>query len=260
MRAFAALIALVIMLAIGLSLLVLPSGEQLGIMLLRDREYDDARSYFEEQIEAGDLSAPTVSALMKIYIEYGDVERAISLIERFENATGESATILPYLTELYRTDRRFGLYLRTMERVVAIDPTEERLETLVDAYYKAGNVGAQIATLIKMRDLKLISTERLVELADLLRMAGRYDEAIEALRQASSEDPSKLDWSQRLSLFDLMLHQGQTQQAVDGLTGWLDATTPANILISFAQTATWKAETRRLGPACEPGGGTGFCR
>ncbi len=237
MRAFAALIALVIVLAIGLSLLVLPSGEQLGIMLLRDREYDEARSYFEKQIEAGDMTAPTVSALMKIYIEYGDVERAIALIERFEAASGESATILPYLAELYRTDRRFGMYLRTMERVVAIDPTQERLETLVDAYYKAGNIDAQITTLLKMRDLKLISTERLVELADLMRVAGRYDEAIAALNQAIVEDPSKLDWSQRLSLFELMLHQGQTQQALDILTGWFDATTPANILISFAQTA-----------------------
>lgn len=237
MRGFAALIALVIVLAIGLSLLVLPSGEQLGIMLLRDREYDEARSHFEQHIEAGDMTAPTVSALMKIYIEHGDVERAISLIEKFEDASGESAIILPYLAELYRTDRRLGLYLRTMERLVAVDPTQERLETLADAYFKAGNTEAQISALTKMRDLTLISPERLVELADLLREAGRYDEAIAALTQASTIDPDKLDWSQRLSLFDLMLHQGRVQQALDGLTGWIDAATPEDILIALAQTA-----------------------
>jgi tetratricopeptide (TPR) repeat protein len=237
MRGFAALIALVILLAIGLSLLVLPSGEQVGIMLLRDREYDQARSYFEKQIDAGDLSAPTVSALLKIYIEYGDVERAIALVERYEDVTGQSAAILSQLAELYRTDRQFGLYLRTMAQLAAVEPTQERLETLADAYFKAGDIEAQIATLLKLRDLGLISAERLIELSDLLVTTGQYDQAIVMLSEALARDPSKLDWSQRMSLFDLMLHRGRTQQALDLLPGWTDETTPDQVLISLAQTA-----------------------
>jgi tetratricopeptide (TPR) repeat protein len=243
MRAFAALTALVILLAIGLSLLVLPSDEEVGIMLLRDRKYEAARSYFEKQVEAGDLSAPTVSAMLKIHVEYGDVERAIALIERLDGAFGGSAAILAQLAELYRADRRFGLYLRTMERLVAIQPTQDRLETLADAYYKAGDLDARIAVLSKLRELELITVELLIELSELLKVRGRFEEATSALFKADAREPDALDWSQRRTLFDMMLEHGKAGQTRDLLARWIDRETPNAALIALAQIAIMHGET-----------------
>ena len=42
----------VVVVALGLSFLLLPSQKELGTMLLRDREYEESRRYFEEQIAA----------------------------------------------------------------------------------------------------------------------------------------------------------------------------------------------------------------
>ena len=54
MRQFAVITALVLIVALGLSLLLLPNQKELGTMLLRDREYEESRKYFEQQIAEGD--------------------------------------------------------------------------------------------------------------------------------------------------------------------------------------------------------------
>lgn len=174
MRHFAVITGFVVIVALGLSFLLLPSGKELGTMMLRDREYEASRKYFEEQIAAGDRSPQVVTGLLEIYIRNGDVDRAIDLVGSYEEAIGTGPDILRRLAELYRQDRRFGLYLHTLERLAAIEPTEARIEELADAYYKAGKTEKQVAALNWLRSFGTMPVGRQLELADLQVATGDY--------------------------------------------------------------------------------------
>ncbi|MDF1791061.1 MAG: hypothetical protein P1U88_04080 [Thalassobaculaceae bacterium] len=240
MRQFAAITVLVVIVALGLSFLLLPSQKELGTMLLRDREYEESRTYFEQQIAAGDTSPQLITGLLEIYIRNGDVDRAINLVGSYEKAIGTAPDILQRLVELYRQDRRFGLYLHALARLTAIDPTQERVEELADAYYKAGKTEEQVASLEWRRSFGDAPVARLIELSELQIATGRYDAAIDTLAGIFETAPDALDPSFRQQLFDLCLHQDQRDRAALIADAILTPDAPEGMTITFADIAIYR--------------------
>lgn len=240
MRHFAVITGFVVVVALALSFLLLPSQKELGTMMLRDREYEASRKYFEEQIAAGDHSPQLVTGLLEIYIRNGDVDRAIDLVGSYEEAIGTGPDILLRLAELYRQDRRFGLYLHTLERLVAIDPTAARVEELADAYYKAGKTDKQVAALAWLRSFGTAPVGRLLELADLQVAIGDYAAAADSLSRMLDTSPEVLDPSYRRQLFDLSLYLGDPERAAQIADKALAADASAYLTITFADTAIYR--------------------
>ena len=240
MRHFAVITVFVVVVALGLSFLLLPSQKELGTMLLRDREYEESRKYFEEQIAAGDHSPEVVTALLEIYIRSGDVDRSIELVGSYEAAIGTSPDILRRLAELYRLDRRFGLYLRTLERLTAAEPTAERLEELADAYYKAGNPEKQIAALVWLRSEGWASAGRLLELTEVQLDTGAYEAAADTLVDVLDDYPDALDASYRRQLFDIVLFLGDRDRATRLADRILTPEAPGRLIVAFADAAIYR--------------------
>lgn len=240
MRQFAIITVFVVVVALGLSFLLLPSQKELGTMLLRDREYEESRRYFEEQIAAGDRSPQIVTGLLEIYIRNGDVDRAINLVGSYEEAIGTGPDILRRLAELYRQDRRFGLYLHTLERLTAIEPTAERIEELADAYYKAGKTEKQVAALNWLRSVGGASIARLTELAELQIATGAYEAAADTLAQILDMSPDALSASYKLQLFDLALHLGDRERAAHIADRVLTPEAPDGLTVAFADYALYR--------------------
>lgn len=240
MRHFAVITGFVVIVALGLSFLLLPSGKELGTMLLRDREYEASRKYFEEQIAAGDHSPEVVTALLEIYIRNGDVDRAIDLVGSYEQAIGTGPDILRRLADLYRQDRRFGLYLHTLERLAAIEPTEARVEELADAYYKAGKSEKQVAALNWLRSFGTMPIGRQLELADLQAATGDYEASADTLTQVLDRAPEAMDPSYRRQLFDLRLFLGNPELAAEVADKALTPDAPAHLTLAFADAAIYR--------------------
>lgn len=235
MRGFILALAVVILGAGALSIAILPNRQELGTMYLRDRKYEESRALFERQIAEGDLSAQTVSALLTIYLQYGDVDRAIDLTRRFGDRLGDRPDILSRLATLYAADMRMGLYRRTLARLVAIEPTAERLDALADAALKADDRETRLSALKEMVAQNWASPSRMLELADLALELGRVDEARSTLLQIAEKSPRELDWSYRSLIVQLALRAGDIEQASRYTTQWLDGTEPQSALISVAQ-------------------------
>ncbi|MEQ8395811.1 tetratricopeptide repeat protein [Thalassobaculum sp.] len=235
MRGFAVILVVVVLGAAALSIMILPSQQELGTMYLRDQKYEESLALFERQVAEGDLSSQTVSALLAIYLQYGDVERAIELTRKFGRTIGERPDILARLADLYAADRRTGLYRQTMEKLVAIQPTKERLEQLADAHYHAADPYSRARTLKRLISLDLASPERILEYADLAVSLAQLDEALEAYLRAAQSFPAALDWSYRLQIVELLLNAGRLAEAAALTTQWLDGSEPLLFQISFAQ-------------------------
>ena len=240
MRHFAVISGLVVIIALALSFLLLPSQKELGTMLLRDREYEASRQYFEAQLASGDQSPQVITALLEIYIQNGDVDRAIALVGSYEEAIGTAPDVLQRLTELYRQDRRFGLYLHTLERLAAIAPTATRVEELADAYYKAGRTEKQIAALVWLSSFPDVSAARQLELADLQVASGRYEEAVRTLAQILEKTPDALDASYERQLFDLSLYLDDHDLAKHVADTVLGPSTPGGRTVTFASVALYR--------------------
>lgn len=240
MRQFAVITILVVCVALGLSFLLLPSEKEVGTMLLRDRQYEESRRYFEAQIAAGDTSPQVVTALLEIYIRDGDVNRAIALVGSYEAAAGTEPAILARLAELYRQDRRFGLYLQTLERLTAIDPTLARLEELADAYYKAGDAEKRLAALERLRNFEGVPVYRLLELSDMQVATGRYAEALDTLTALLASTPDALDRSYRWQIVDLALYLGDREKASRFIDSVLALGDDADTVVSLADTALYR--------------------
>lgn len=235
MRGFIVVLLAVVLGAGALSIMILPNQQELGTMYLRDQKYDESRALFERQIAEGDLSTQTVSALLSIYLRYGDVDRAIGLTKQFGDAIGDSPEILARLAQLYAADRRLGLYRQTLERLVAIEPTAERLEQLADAHYRAADPVARLEALQRLVDHDWASPQRMLEFADLAVALGRLDKAIDAYSKVAETAPDALDWSYRSLLVELLLNAGRRDDAAAYTDRWLDGTEPPVFQISFAQ-------------------------
>lgn len=235
MRGFILALAVVILGAGALSVAILPNRRELGTMYLRDRKYDESRAIFEHQIAEGDLSTQTVSALLTIYLQYGDVDRAIDLTRQYGTALGERPDVLARLAELYAADLRLGLYRRTLERLVAIEPTAARLEALADAYLRAGNRDGRLAVLGQLIERGWASSERILEYAELALALTRLGEARTALLSVAERAPQLLDWSYRSLIIQLGLRDGDVASADAFTARWLDGTEPEPVRISIAQ-------------------------
>ncbi|WPZ33485.1 tetratricopeptide repeat protein [Thalassobaculum sp. OXR-137] len=240
MRQFAITTVFVVIVALALSFLLLPSQKELGTMMLRDREYEASRAYFEEQIATGDRSPQIVSGLLEIYIRNGDVDRAIELVDSFEEAIGTGPDILRRLADLYRQDRRFGLYLHTLERLTAIAPTAERIEELAEAYYKAGMTEKQVAALDWLRTYDAAPVPRQLELADLQTATGDYASAVDTLSDILDTAPEALDPSYRHQLFDMTLFLDERDRARQIADTVLTPDAPPQLLIDFADVALFR--------------------
>ena len=238
MKALGAIATVIVLLALGISYLVLPGSEELGTMLLRDQKYEASRAQFEKQLEEGDISPATVTALLKIYVQYGDVDRAIALIRRFESMVGASPELLAQMVDLYRADRKLGLYIRALRRLIELEPTLLRLEDLADALHLANDPQGRIAALQRLRAEGWASEERLLQLGELLIAETEYPEAVAVLEELFATNPDLPDTSNHLALFELLMILGRPGDAIAWAEKWWSDRSPIETLITFAQSAT----------------------
>jgi|GEM_PF-760397 len=235
MRGFILALVVVVLGAGALSIAILPNRQELGTMYLRDHKYDESRALFERQIAEGDLSTQTVSALLTIYLQYGDVDRAIDLIRQYGATLGDRPDVLERLAQLYAADLRLGLYRQTLERLVAVAPTAARLEALADASLRAGDRPGRAAALSRLVERGWASPERMLEFAELALSMTHLAEARTALLWVAAHAPQRLDWSYRSLIIQLGLRAGETESADSFTTRWLDGSEPESVRIEIAQ-------------------------
>ena len=110
--------------AVGLSLILIPGQEELGLMHLKGRDFGAARERFEVLLRgsltdgSGDgladgladrsgareaaLTVGAVQGLNDVYIHAGDIERAISVTERLLEERPDDVALIELLLGFYR--------------------------------------------------------------------------------------------------------------------------------------------------------------
>ena len=86
MRAPHIVLAVLVSAGIAASLAVIPRDRELALMYLKGLDYASAQTALEQRLAGGDLSVGVVIPLTRVYLEIGEFEEAVRLMERFAAA------------------------------------------------------------------------------------------------------------------------------------------------------------------------------
>ncbi|MBT5413296.1 MAG: hypothetical protein HOH66_11325 [Rhodospirillaceae bacterium] len=201
--------------AVGLATayLLLPRDRELGLMYLEDKEFAEARQTYEERLGIGDLGVPVVLPLIEIYLHYGEVDKAVALMERFLAARPMNVDAREHLGEFLKDAQRYGDYRRNLEILAELAPSAAILRALAGVYVIEGEDEARmriLGRLVANFDATAAEYERLAELQAAYGYLAAAAETLDRLRRRS---PAALDGRNVLFLASLLMDLERTADA-----------------------------------------------
>ncbi|MBF0349377.1 MAG: tetratricopeptide repeat protein, partial [Magnetococcales bacterium] len=176
----------VVLSLIGISLgyLLLPSVETLALMNLRDQDYATALALFERQLEGeGRLPDSAILPLSNLYLQNGQVEQAIDVLEGFLKKNPDHLEARKELGKLYQYAQRPMDYLENLEVLHRLEPTMEVLQQLANLYSYSANIKKQMQILEEMQKRYPRHVGGYRDLARLLMSAGEFERTVAVLME-----------------------------------------------------------------------------
>lgn len=129
------------------SYILRPSDQEVALMHFQDKYYDEAFNSYKELLQQGDMSVEVVMPLSTLYLQYGDVNNALTLMEKFIALNPASVTGRKQLGTLYQYAQRPDDYLHNLEEIYVLSPTPDVLRELSQIYNFNGMYDKQIKVL-----------------------------------------------------------------------------------------------------------------
>src|SRR5690348_17003879 len=93
---------LVIFVAMGVGLYLAPTHEEVALMRMKDNHFHDALQRYTTLLGDGDHSINVTAPLINLYVHYGDMDKAITLVQTFLAAHPDSVAGHKWLANLYK--------------------------------------------------------------------------------------------------------------------------------------------------------------
>jgi predicted Zn-dependent protease len=230
--------------AIGLavSFWLIPKGPEIALMHFRDRQYDMARRTYEQQLKSGSLSVSVVKPLTELYLEYGEVEQAVAVMERFVSQNPDNIQALRRLAKYYQYAQRPNEFLVTLEKITRLEVTEGDLRELSSIYNFVGQYDKQISTLKTLTERYPTRGQDFLDLANLQAAQGRAKEAVGTLKQFETRFPAAITAETAELLMSLMLDVDQGEAARARASAWLSEHPQPETVARFASLFHYKKE------------------
>lgn len=220
--------------ALGLSYLSMPGEKELAVMEFREKNYESARTRFEDQWRAGDRSPAVAWPLAQSYMEEGAVEKAISVLETMVARQKDNPRAWHLLADLYGETHRPNDLIRALTAEAALAPSQETLRRLAERAYLAGDSAAEESALEALHAHGWSRPADLERLGDMLAGQGRLAEAVEVLRKRNDSFALDMEPRGRALLFSLLIDLGRAPEAASLAADWLSAQATAGELARFA--------------------------
>ncbi len=225
MRAPHIVLALLVSAGVAASFAVIPRDRELALMYLKGLDYESAQSALEQRLKAGDLSVGVVVPLTRVYLEIGEFEAAVELMERFAIANPAEAEVKEELAQLYKQSSRIYDYLEVLADLVRVRPTEKILRELADHYGSHGAIEKQIEVLRILVQRFKVGLDDWMDLAQIEADLGNFEAASAALLELDRN--FKVPRSQRTVEFyvSILTRTGREAEALEMARSWLAGVT-----------------------------------
>jgi len=211
------------LLAVGLggSVLLVPHQSELGLMYFKARQFPQARRILEERLAAGDHSIDVVAPLAELFVQSGDVERALALLRRFPVRPEERITLAEKIGQVEQYGQLSRDYLRTLEEVSRAKRSEETLRELANLYRYFNLTEPLATTLRELIGHYAAEPSDFVELANLEAIGGRSSRAVHTLDELGRRHPDAVTGDTVEFLISVLLDTGETARAEERAKWWL---------------------------------------
>lgn len=184
------LIALVLVAAgVGVSLMLLPSKEEVATLQQRDQvQVDMGNVDVEAEYTAGRRTFPVVSGLADKRVAEGNRPEAIRLLEEYVAANPADVAGRKKLAEQYQLAGDGVKYNEQLEAIAAAEPTEANLKMLSDVYNAGQLYDKQIEVLKKLVEItQSQKPEYMADLATILVVEQRKEEALAVVQEIKTK-------------------------------------------------------------------------
>ncbi len=214
------IVLLVVALGLVGGYLVYPRPSELALMHYKNQQYTAARAEYENLLEKGDASANVVLPLSDLYLIYGEMGKAVELMETFVEYNPGNMEARLRLSKFYQQTQRPHDYLGSLEKRTEVQPSEQALRNLSQLYNAEGRYRQQIEVLKRIVQDYEAQPHDYLDLAYLLAAEGDIVEATDILRKLAREHPAAFDMRAREFLVSLSLDLGQYEGAITYLQGY----------------------------------------
>ncbi|MGB0683619.1 MAG: tetratricopeptide repeat protein [Magnetovibrionaceae bacterium] len=229
------------LLGFGVSLLIIPNQGELALMRFKDQDFEAALGDFEKQLAAGDWSVNVVIPLTQLYLQQGQVDRAAALMEEFVARNPDNEDARERLGTYYQYAQRSEDYIRNLEVLSDMNPTEPRLRELSDIYNFKADFPSQIEVLVRLIKLYPDQADDYRVLASLQASRGQGDAALATLRLLQARFPDAIDADIAELMTSLLLDANQPDEALSLAQGWLARfDNPPDTAARFASQLSFK--------------------
>ncbi len=222
MRNAHAIVALVVALGLLGGYLVYPRPSELALMHYKNQQYTAARAEYENLLAKGDVSANVVLPLSDLYLIYGEMGKAVELMEGFVEKNPDNLEARLRLSKYYQQTQRPHDYLGSLEKRAEAQPSEDALRHLSQLYNAEGRYRQQIEVLKRIVEDYEAKPSDYLDLAYLLAAEGEMVEAADFLRRMARKFPNAFNLRAREFLVSLFLDLGQYEDALTYLQGYGD--------------------------------------
>ncbi len=209
--------------AVALALVwkLIPGEKEVALMYMRDKEFIIALEAYEKQKASGDLSVDTVGTLSQLYLQNGDVESAISLLEEFVANHPDNIEARKKLGVYYQYAQRTDDYLRNLDALAKLDPKPEYLEELADIHNYNADYESQKEVLSRIVEQEEEDNpQAMIDLIYLQASTGKSAKALDNMRSFADEHPEHLDEDAIKLFFSLLVDNRQYDEAITRVRQW----------------------------------------
>jgi tetratricopeptide (TPR) repeat protein len=127
-----------------------PSHQEIALMQMNDFDFSAAYRNFKTLHKEGDTSINVLAPLVNLNVYYGDIDKAIDLLNSFIEEHPSSVEARKRLAALYKSSERYQHYCDTLEQIQKLSPSEANLRELADVYAFLGRSREEMEALARL--------------------------------------------------------------------------------------------------------------
>ena len=240
MKAHFVFVALFVIAGVATGFLLVPRDKELALMFFKDKDFEAALQVYEDQLAAGDWSINVVVPLTQLYLQYGDVDTAAGLMEKFVRRNPENIEARRLLGRYFQFAQRPADYLRNLEETIDISISETELRELSAIYNFNAQFERQVAVLEMLIRHFPSNSGDFLTLAQLQASLSDFDGAVRTLDRLLELHPDTLTADVTELHLSLALDRKRYDEAYAQAKGWLSRHPVPETFSRFASLFAFK--------------------
>lgn len=224
-----------------------PGREEHAAMLAGEGRHKEAIALLNRQLAQAPHDPDLLAALGRSYAAIGDDRRAIEMLDAYLAVRPDDLAARTRQAELLLQNGLTDRYLEALARVVAAQPSPERITRLVELYRLYGRPDDEMATLQAYAGTTMLEPAQLERLGALLAERGNWREARKSLELADQRAPPG-DSAGRFLLLEVLIQRneidGASERAQAWMLAWKSPFLSGRLIIRMAQSGLSVAASR----------------